>query len=109
MFRRKNLRALGVDFSVANADLIDPVHQLRDQIKIETGAAECRNVLLRRDNDVRIFNCVVEVVTGHDGRYGRLASATADFKDESGAAKLARPELRSTNVEGRTNDDAQML
>src|SRR6266478_1155193 len=65
MFGCENLRAFGVNFSVANPDSIDPVHQLRDQIKIETGVAEGRDFLLGRDNYVRIFNCVIEVVPGH--------------------------------------------
>src|ERR1043165_5402717 len=73
MFRRKNLRALRVDFSVTNADVIDPVHQLRDQIKIETGAAESRYLLLRHDYDVRIFDRVIEVVGGHDAKFNVAA------------------------------------
>src|SRR5439155_21955624 len=65
MHRRKNLRAIGVDYSVPNPNLIDPVHQLRDQIKIETRAAESRNLPLGRDNHMRVFNRVIEIVPGH--------------------------------------------
>src|SRR5580704_14824597 len=65
MLGSENLRAFGVDFPVANPDLIDSIHQLRDQIKIETGAAKSRDLSLRSDNHMRVFNRVIEVVPGH--------------------------------------------
>jgi hypothetical protein len=68
MFGRENLRTFCVDFSVTNADLIDAVHQLGDQIKIETGVAESRDLSFRRDDYMRVFNCVIEVVSGHGYR-----------------------------------------
>src|SRR6266481_8821720 len=65
MLGRENLRTFRVDFPVANPDLIDPIHQLRDQIKIETGAAKSRDLSLRSDDHMRVFNRVIEVVPGH--------------------------------------------
>src|SRR5262245_9032195 len=65
MFRRKYLRALRVDFSIANPDLIDPIHQLRDEIKVETGAAERGDLSLGSNNHMRVFNRVVEIISGH--------------------------------------------
>jgi hypothetical protein len=65
MFRCKDLRALRVNFSIANPDLIDSIHQLRDEIKIETSAAEGRNLSLRSNNHMRVFNGVIEIVPGH--------------------------------------------
>ena len=88
MFRRKNLGPLGMNFSVANPDSIDPVHQLRDQIKIETGVAEGRDFLLGRDNYVRIFNCVIEVVPGH-GR-SNLMRVPLYFKRDPPALQRAQ-------------------
>ena len=67
MLRRQNLRPFRVDFPVANPHLVHAVHQLRDQIKIETGATERRDLTLRRKNHVRIFKRVVKIVTGHEG------------------------------------------
>ena len=72
MLRRENLRTFCVDFSVTDADLIDPVHQLGDQIKIETGVAKSRDLSLRSDNHMRVFNRVIEVVSGH-GNSSKLA------------------------------------
>src|SRR5437667_10993300 len=66
MFRCKDLRALRVNFSIANPDLIDAIHLLRDEIKIETSAAEGRDLLLGSNNHMRVFNGVVEIVPRHD-------------------------------------------
>src|SRR5262249_42361514 len=68
MLRRQNLRAFRLNFPVPNPYLVYAVHQLRDQIEIEAGAAESRDVTLRRQNHARIFKRVVEIVAGHDGR-----------------------------------------
>jgi len=66
MLRRQNLRAFRLDFPVANPHLVHAIHQLRDQIEIETGAAERRDLMLRRQNDVRIFKRIVKIVAGHE-------------------------------------------
>src|SRR6266404_4915890 len=89
MLGRKNLRTLGVDFSVANPDLIDPVHQLRDQIKIETGAAKSRDLSLGSDDHTRVFNRVIEVVPGHCHRT-KLALRHGEFKSELGYRRRSR-------------------
>ena len=68
MLRRQNLRAFRVHFPVANPHLVRAVHQLRDQIEIETGAAERRDLMLRRKDHARIFERVVKIVAGHEGR-----------------------------------------
>jgi hypothetical protein len=56
-----------VNFSIANPDLIDAIHQLRDEIKIEARATERRDLSLGGNNHMRIFNGVIEIVPGHDG------------------------------------------
>ena len=65
MLRCQNLRAFRMDFPVADPHVIHTVHQLRDQIKIETGAAERRDLMLGRNDHARVFNRVVEIVPGH--------------------------------------------
>jgi hypothetical protein len=55
-----------VNFSIANPDLIDSIHQLRDEIKIEAGAAEGRDLSLGSNNHMRVFNGVIEIVPRHD-------------------------------------------
>ena len=72
MFRCEDLRALCVNFSIANPDLIDAIHQLRDEIKIEARATESCNLLFRSNNHVRVFNGVIEIVPGH-GHRNKLA------------------------------------
>ena len=66
MFRCNDLRALCVNFPIANPDLIDSVHQLRDKIKIKAGAAEGRDLLLGGNNYMRVFNGVIEIVPRHN-------------------------------------------
>src|SRR5438132_12497368 len=66
MLRRQNLRAFGLDFAVANPHLVHAVHQLRDQIEIETGAAERRDLTLGRKDHARVFKRVVKIVAGHE-------------------------------------------
>ena len=65
MFRRKDLRALRVNLSIANPDLIDPIHQLRDEIKIEAGAAKGRDLLLGSNDHTSVFDGVIKIVPGH--------------------------------------------
>src|SRR5438045_8840362 len=92
MLRRHNLRAFRLDFPIANPHLIHAVHQLRDQIKIETGAAEGRNLTLWRKNNARVFKRVIKIVASHDRR--NLPSASRYSK------KSIRPvhyETRMTN------------
>src|SRR5262245_40042296 len=76
MLRRQNLWAFGLDFSVSDPHLVHAVHQLRDQIKIETGAAERGDLTLRRKNHARIFKRVVKIVAGHD-RYQNSVSVAS--------------------------------
>src|ERR1700730_5585424 len=79
MLGSENLWTFGVDFAVANSDLIDSIHQLRDQIKIETGAAKSGYLSLRSDDHMRVFNRVIEVVPGHRHRT-KLALRHWEFK-----------------------------
>jgi hypothetical protein len=67
MFWCKDLRAFRVNFSIANPDLIDAIHQLRDEIKIEAGAAEGRDLSLGSNDHMGVFNGVIEIISGHDG------------------------------------------
>src|SRR6266496_668575 len=83
MLGSENLRTFRVDFPVANPDLIDPIHQLRDQIKIKTGAAKSRDLSLRSDDYMRVFNRVIEVVPGHCHR-SKLALRRWEFKKRIG-------------------------
>ena len=65
MFRRKDLRALRVNLSIANPDLIDSIHQLRDEIKIEAGAPEGRDLSLGSNDHTGVFDGVIKIVPGH--------------------------------------------
>src|SRR5207248_7282650 len=71
-----------MDFAVADADLIDSIHQLGNQIKLETGVPERRNVALRRNDHLCIFDGVIEIVSGHCRK--RIALRRPVFKDECG-------------------------
>src|SRR5438105_9871641 len=62
IFWTENFRALGFDPASANADLIDPVHQLRDEMKLKAGVAKGRDLPFRRENNLRILNGVFDVV-----------------------------------------------
>ena len=62
IFRAKNFRALGFDPAGANADLIDAIHQLRDEMKLKAGVAKGRDLPFRRENNLRILNGVFDVV-----------------------------------------------
>ena len=70
MFGCENLRTFGVNLSVAHPDLIDLVHQLGDKIEIETGDAESRDLLFRRENHLGVLNRVIEIVLLHGIRIG---------------------------------------
>ena len=65
MFRSENLRALGVNFSVPNPDLIDVVHQLGDEIEVKARGAERCDLLLGRENHLRVLNRVIKIVFSH--------------------------------------------
>ncbi len=65
MFRRENLRTVGVNFSVADAHFIYPIHQFRNQIKSKTGRAEGGDLLFGRENHLSVFNRVLEIVFLH--------------------------------------------
>ena len=66
MLGRENLRTFRVDFPVANPDLIDPVHQLRDEMKLKAGVAKGRDLPFRRENNLRILNGVFDIVLFQD-------------------------------------------
>ena len=67
MFRRQDLRAFRVNLSVAHANLIDLIHQLGNEIEMETGAAKGRDLLFGRENDLGVFDRVMEIVFSHCG------------------------------------------
>jgi hypothetical protein len=81
MFRSENLWTLGVNFSVPNPDLVDPVHQLGDEIEVKTRCAEGRDLLLRRENHLCVFNRVIEIVLSHHVRT-KLPLCSGHFKSE---------------------------
>src|SRR5438128_9437847 len=62
MPRSKNLRAFRVQPAIANAHLVDPVHQFGNEKKAEAGIAERLDATLRRYDDFRIFYGVLEIV-----------------------------------------------
>src|SRR2546423_556255 len=69
MLGGENLRTLGVDAAVADADFIHLIHQLRDQIKSKTRAAEGRDLLVGREEHARVLDRVLEIDVGyHNGR-----------------------------------------
>src|SRR5207244_5411095 len=65
MFRCQNLRTISVNFSVADAHLVYPVHQFRNEIKSKTGRAEGSDLLLGRENHLSVFNRVLEIILLH--------------------------------------------
>src|SRR5947207_2006138 len=66
ILRAKNFRALSFNPAGANADLIDPVHQLGDEMKFEVGVAKGRDLSFRRENNLRILNGVLDIVLFQD-------------------------------------------
>ena len=56
---------LGVNFSIPNPDLIDTIHQLGDEIEVKARGAEGRDLSLRREDHLCIFDCVIEIVLSH--------------------------------------------
>ena len=67
ILRSHYLRTFGVDFAVAHPDLVDAIHQLGDQIKMEPGAAKGLNPALRRQDHLRVFEGILEAVGVHSG------------------------------------------
>src|SRR5439155_1054826 len=65
MFRRENLRTVGVNFSVADAHFIHPIHQFGNQIKSKTGRAEGGDPLLGREDHLRVLDRVLEIIFLH--------------------------------------------
>src|SRR5215216_6643451 len=96
MLRRENVRPLGMNFSVANSDLICAIHQLRDEIKIEAGAAKRRYLSLRSNDYMRIFDSVVEVVFRHAAVGYRVCGC---FQNSACAHCKERPQTLSGSVE----------
>src|SRR4029453_612516 len=95
MVWRQNLRAFRLDFAIPNPHLVHVVHQLGDQIKIETGAAERRDLALGRKDHARVFKRVVKIVAGHDERKLwcplLFSKSTTDICDGSGDLSSAKP------------------
>ena len=65
MFGRQNLGTIGMNFSIAHPDFVDAIHQLRDQIKTKAGRAEGGDLLLGREDHLRVFDRVLEIVFLH--------------------------------------------
>src|SRR3954462_7988106 len=88
MVGRENLRSFGVNLPIADADLIHPVHQLRNEIKSEAGAAKGLDATFRCDDHLGVFDGVIEVVSFHCGqdrawrRYYNASERFARLKPE---------------------------
>src|SRR4029450_11577003 len=65
MFRSEDLWTLGVTFSPPKPDLIDTVHQLGDEIEVKARSTEGRDLSFGREDHLRIFNRVIEIVLSH--------------------------------------------
>ena len=65
MFRGQNLRTVGVNVSIAHPNFVDAVHQFGNEIEPKTGGAEGRDLVLGREDHLRVFNCVLEIVFLH--------------------------------------------
>jgi hypothetical protein len=78
MVRSKDLRALGVDSSIAHAHFVHLIHQLADEIETETGVAERRDSTFGREDYLGVLDRVLKVVFApHDWR------SIAHFNDSS--------------------------
>src|SRR2546428_247471 len=104
MFRRQDLRTLGVDLSVADPDLIDPVHQFGDEIKMKAGAAKGCDLLFGREDDLRVFNRVLKIVFLHcrsckgtrsDNLSQMVGTSRCDVRGRRSAASLPTPVRKS--------------
>ena len=62
MFRRQDLRPLGVDPAVAHPHFVYLIHQFRDEIEAEARAAESGDLALRREDHLRVLDRVLEIV-----------------------------------------------
>ena len=82
MFGRENLRTVGMNFSVADAHFIHPIHQFRNQIKSKTGRAEGGDLLLGREDHLRVLDRVLEIIFLH--------LAAVQFKTARGSFNRAR-------------------
>src|SRR5437870_13693755 len=89
VLRREKQGTSCMDSTVAKTDQFEPNPQLRNQIKIETRAAKSRDLSLRSDDHMRVFNCVIEIVPGH-GHRSKLALPHWEFKSESGYRSRGR-------------------
>ena len=65
MFGREDLRSLSVNFPIAHPDLINLIHQLRDQIKMKARAAKTGDLAFGRQDDPRVFDGILEIVFSH--------------------------------------------
>src|SRR5205085_11576135 len=65
IIRRQDLRPVGVDPSVADANFVHAVQQFRNEIETEARAAERGDLSLGCDDDARVLDRVVEVFLIH--------------------------------------------
>ena len=70
MFGREDLGTIGMNLSVANANFIYTVHQLRDQIKTKTRGAEGGDLPFGGEDYLGVFNRVLKIVFLHSRRQG---------------------------------------
>src|SRR5205814_10717370 len=105
MLRRKNLRELSMNFPVRDTELIVPVHQLGDEIKMKAGAAKVRDLLFGCEDDLSVFDRVLEIVFFHGRSYkGRRSTSPSqmagksrcDVRGRRSAASLPRPVRKPT-------------
>jgi len=69
-----------MNFSVPDPDLIDPVHQLGDEIEVKARRAEGRDLPLRSEDHLGVFNRVIKIVffhsCSHNLKRGETVSTT---------------------------------
>ena len=62
MVGSENLRTFGMKLAVAHALAIDLVHQLADEVKAKSGLSKSGDAILRREEDLGVFDCVLEII-----------------------------------------------
>ncbi len=89
---REELRPLGVDHAIADADIVGGIHQLADEVKSKAGAAKSGDPLPRRENDAGVLQRVLKVVfADHEPRTIRAhIPGASEYPDFPGRA----PDLR---------------
>src|SRR5438874_13496184 len=90
MLRAKNLRPLSFNPAGANSDLIDPVHQLGDEMKLKAGVAKGRDLPFRRENNLRILNGVFDIVLFQNSA-GKNTTEAAQYREAGNPKIVDRP------------------